>query len=317
MHHDTGYPIPPFHVAPSTHKIMWSVHMALLPAIFTLTYLQGTRWLGMLLFSIISAWMIEAAILALRGRKNKILTTLADGSASLTACLLMLSLPVMVPPWLVFIGLTFALVCGKHLYGGLGMNPFNPAMVGFCFLLISFPALMGQHSIGQLNFWSIFNEVDAATGATLLDNSRQFRISGAPISALPHNYAKQIVLALAWTSGGLWMAYKKYLDWKISASVILASLLTATIFWYCNQSQYLNPIQQLLSGAIIFGAFFIATDPVTAATTPLGRILFGILVGVLTITIRNIGNFPDGFAFAILLANATAPILDNLQPTYR
>lgn len=314
--------VPYFHVAPSTARIMWSVSLALLPGIAAQIYFEGSRWLAVLILAVASAYVIEGLLLALRGRSGKhIIRSLGDGSAALSALLLVLCLPANAPLWLIFCGIAFALICGKQLYGGLGMNPFNPAMVGYAFLLVSFPALMGQHSAESLGFFSIFQEhsqtIDAATAATILDSSRQARIAETALSSLSYDWTKPLLQGLAWTSGGLWLLWKGYADWKISATVLLSALISALIFWGYDSSQFLNPMQQLFSGALIFGAFFIATDPITASTTPLGRLLYATLIGSLCIAIRNLGNFPDGFAFAVLLANACVPILDNLSPRYR
>ena len=310
--------VPYFHVAPSSARIMWSVIAALLPGIAVQIYLEGSRWLGLLGIALMSAWLLEGSFLALRGRIGKqILFALKDGSAMLTTLLLTLCLPVLVPAWLVILGCAFALICGKHVYGGLGMNPFNPAMVGYCFLLVSFPAIMGQHSAESLDFFSLFNSVDARTAATLLDSSRQARIADTAVSQISATYLPSLMQAAAWSLGGIWLAWTKYLDWKISAAVLIAAFITAGLFWLYDSHAYLNPLQQLFSGALIFGAFFIATDPITAATTPLGRLLYALLIGILCIAIRNLGNFPDGFAFAVLLANAAVAILDNLSPKYR
>lgn len=318
IHRAQATGVPYFHVAPSSATIMWSVLLALLPGILIQTYLEGTRWLPLLCLAAASAWLIEGILLALRGKTGaQIILTLRDGSAILTAILLALCLPVLVPAWLVVFGVAFALICGKHLYGGLGMNPFNPAMVGYCFLIVSFPALMGQHSAEALNLFTFFQPIDATTSATLLDASRQARIAELPVNTIQSAWLAPLIQALAWTSGGIWLVKKGYIDWKISAAVLIAALITASLFWLYDSHLYLNPIRQLLTGALIFGAFFIATDPITAATTPLGRILYALLIGILCIAIRNLGNFPDGFAFAVLLANASVPILDNLSPRYR
>lgn len=318
IHRAQSTGIPYFHVAPSSTKIMWSVILALCAGIGVKLYVEGLRWLPLLGLAALSAFLIEGLFLALRGRTGaQIMLSLRDGSAILSALLLALCLPVLVPAWLVVLGVAFALICGKLLYGGLGMNPFNPAMVGYCFLLVSFPSLMSQHSAESLEFFSFFQEIDASTSATLLDSSRQARIAEISVRTLQSAWLVPLLQALAWTSGGIWLAYKKYLDWKISAAVLIAAFITASLFWIYDSHLYLNPLRQLFTGAIIFGAFFIATDPVTAATTPLGRILYALLIGVLCIAIRNLGNFPDGFAFAVLLANACVPILDNLSPRYR
>lgn len=315
IHQAKSTGVPHIHVATSTSALMWQVCAALIPGLLVLIFTQGTRWLGLLFIAILSAWLCEALILKLR-RKPDIHKTVLDGSATLTACLLVLSLPVMVPAWLVIFGVAFAIVFGKQLYGGLGSNPFNPAMVGYCFLLISFPALMSQHSDTPLSLSSLWQDMDATTAATLLDQTRQMRIGEEALVSVWPSFSELSVL-LAWLIGGLWLAWKRALDWRITAAVLIGILLSGGVFWAMNSSAYLNPLAQLFTGASLFGALFIATDPVTAATTPIGRWVYGVLIGGLCVCIRNLGNFPDGFAFAVLLANACVPILDSLtRPRY-
>lgn len=308
---------PVIHVAPSTATIMWHVNAALLPGIALLVWTQGSRWIGLLATAVISAWFFEALILKLRGKLH-ILRTLGDGSATLTALLLMLSIPVMTPPWLIIFGVGFAIVFAKQLYGGLGMNTFNPAMVGYAFLLVSFPALMGQHSAQSLSLFSLLQPVDATTSATILDQTRQLRIASTSVSEAQLISPNALWIQLAWIAGGVYLALKRYLSWQIVCATLLGIIVCASLFFWIDGEKYLTPWQQLISGASIFGAIFIATDPVSAATTPLGRWIYGFLVGILTIAIRNLGNFPDGLAFAVLLSNALVPIIDMLtQPRYR
>lgn len=303
--------------APSTRRIMWSVLLALLPGILMLCYYEGSRWLGNLGVALIAALCSEAFCLLLRRRP---LHPLHDGSALITGALLALSLPVSAPAWLIFLATAFAILFAKQLYGGLGMNPFNPAMVGYLFALISFPALMGAPPDSALPLTSLWQPVDATTAATLLDANRNLRIDDAPIRALWHSpaFTATIAVNLAWLLGGGWLLYKRYADWRIVVAVLTSLLLTASLFWLIDPARYLDPFSQLLAGASLFGALFIATDPVSAATTARGRWLYGILIGILVILIRNLGNYPDGFAFAVLLANAAVPLIDPLtQPRYR
>ena len=235
-----------------------------------------------------------------------------DGSVLVTAVLLALSLPVLAPWWIPLVGIAFAVLLGKHLYGGLGQNPFNPAMVGFAVLLISFPAQMSGMPAAPVSLFS----VDATSAATLLDHSRILRIAGEPLAALYPPWQQQL-LNLAWLTGGIWLTTTRAADWRLLVSTLIGATAAAFTFWLAMPLA-LNPYSQLMSGAIIFGACFIATDPVTAATTPRGRFLYGILVGALAIAIRNLGNFPDGVAFAILIANGLVPLIDPLtQPRYR
>ncbi|MDO4642479.1 MAG: RnfABCDGE type electron transport complex subunit D [Cardiobacteriaceae bacterium] len=300
---------PYIHTAPLLRNIMLQVAIALLPGIAILIYWQGSRWLWQIFFTVACAYALECAVLRLRGKS---LAPLRDGSALVTALLLVLSLPVLAPWWLLFIGTTFAILLGKHLYGGLGQNPFNPAMVGFAVLLVSFPALMSGMPtvpVSLLHF-------DATTAATLLDHGRTLRIEGKPLNLLYPPWQQQLLVA-AWLIGGIGLAITRAADWRLLISTLLGAGLCSLIFWL-HSTAALNPYSQLSTGAVIFCACFIVTDPVTAPTTPYGRWIYGLLVGALTIAIRNLGNFPDGVAFAILFGNCLVPIIDPLtQPRYR
>ena len=300
---------PYLHTAPPLRRVMLQVAAALIPGVLVLIWWQGSRWLGQLAVAVATAYACETAVLLMR---KKPLAPLRDGSVLITALLLALSLPVLAPWWLVALGTAFAVLLGKHLYGGLGQNPFNPAMVGFAVLLISFPAQMSGMPAAPVSLFS----VDATSAATLLDHSRILRIAGEPLAALYPPW-QQPLLNLAWLAGGIWLTTTRAADWRLLVSTLIGATAAAFTFWLAMPLA-LNPYSQLMSGAIIFGACFIATDPVTAATTPRGRFLYGILVGALAIAIRNLGNFPDGVAFAILIANGLVPLIDPLtQPRYR
>ncbi len=300
---------PYLHTAPPLRRVMLQVAAATLPGIAVLVYWQGSRWLGQLALTIAAAYALEAAVLWLR---RKPYAPLRDGSVLVTAVLLALSLPVLAPWWIALIGIAFAVLLGKHLYGGLGQNPFNPAMVGFAVLLISFPAQMSGMPAAPVSLFS----VDATSAATLLDHSRILRIAGDSLAALYPPWQQQL-LNLAWLAGGIWLTITRAADWRLLVSTLIGATAAALTFWLVMPLA-LNPYSQLMSGAIVFCACFIASDPVTAATTPRGRFLYGILVGGLAVAIRNLGNFPDGVAFAILIANGLVPLIDPLtQPRYR
>ncbi|MDO4777190.1 MAG: RnfABCDGE type electron transport complex subunit D [Cardiobacteriaceae bacterium] len=305
-------------VAPSSRRIMWTVAAALIPGILALVIHEGTRWLGNLAVAALAATCCEALVLKIRGKAH-ILATATDGSAFLTALLLALSLPVATPAWLIALATAFAILFGKQLYGGLGMNPFNPAMLGFAFALVSFPALTSQHFAEALSFGTLWQSpaaIDAISAPTTLDpvlNSQNAGEYRAAAIELP-----QLVTRLCWLAGGIFLLARRYADWRIATAVFLGIAFTALAFYGYDHTQHLDPITHLLAGASIFGALFIATDPVTASTTPRGRWIYGLIIGILTVCIRELGTFPDGFAFAVLLANALVPVLDPLtQPRYR
>lgn len=292
---------------------MWRVIISLLPAICLLTYFEGSRWLANLLLIALSAVFWEALILKMRGYSLKPAT---DGSIVLTAILLGLSLPVSAPAWLLILGSAFAVIFGKQIYGGLGMNPFNPAMVGYAFCLVSFPAIVGQHSVQTLDFMTLFNPPpDVISSATILDSVRNQRINQMPIQA---DFSHQaLIVNVAYLAGAFYLAKKRFLDFRLILAVLIGGFLTATVFYFVDKSAFLNPFYQLNAGALILGACYIATDPVTASTTIIGRWIYGFFIGTLAIIIRNIGQFPDGVAFAVLICNALAPILDPItKPKY-
>ena len=228
-----------------------------------------------------------------------------------------------------------AIVVAKHLYGGLGYNPFNPAMIGYVVLLISFPREMSSwlipQGIGQAHALSlietlqaIFNGLlpdrlaaDALTGATPLDALRTQLGLGLAVADIRNSPVFGIVAGSGWEwaasgflAGGLWLIYTRVAAWQIPAGLLSGLAVISTIFYLIDPQRYAPPWFHLWSGAAIFGAFFIATDPVTASTTPRGRLLYGAGVGVLTYIIRSFGGYPDGVAFAVLLMNIAAPTID-------
>lgn len=316
----------------STADVMRTVILALIPGIFALTYFFGPGHLIQIAIAGITAVGCEALVLKLR--KRPIGFYLKDYSALLTAVLLALSLPPYAPYWVTIIASAFSIIVAKHLYGGLGQNPFNPAMVGFALVLVSFPLpmtiswsapselLSNSISIGDA-FTAIFSSreaIDAFTMATPLDEYKhQVAISTADeIFANPlFKGAEQsnILLAWQWVSlgfllGGLFLIWKKIFTWHIPASLLVALLLCSSILGWDNDS-YVPLTLHMLGGATILGAFFIATDPVSASTTHLGKIIYGAGIGILIYVIRTWGAYPDAVAFAVLLMNFAAPFIDQ------
>ncbi len=272
-------------------------------------------------------------MLALRGRP--VVATVSDSSAVLTGVLLALALPPLAPAWLPVVGALFAIVVAKQLYGGLGYNPFNPAMVGYVVLLISFPREMTQWSapngldITQLGFtetlaWSLNGvlpaaiTLDAITLATPLDSVKTSLGLGqmlSEITATPkfgafggHGWEW---INVAYLLGGLYLIYRRLIDWRIPVGMLSALFIIALVFHGSDTDAFPAPLFHLFSGAAMLGAFFIATDPVSASTTPRGRLLFGAGIGVIVYVIRTWGGYPDGVAFAVLLMNMAAPTLDH------
>lgn len=308
---------------------MLSVLIALSPAILASLFFLGAGTLLHLLLAVSTALISETFILRLRKRPIKI--ALCDLSATVTAVLLALSLPVLAPWWITVNGTLFAIIIAKHLYGGLGHNPFNPAMAGYAFLLISFPQPMTAWLAFDapsltLNetFLLVFHETlpphlsfDALTRATPLDTVRtQLRLNQSlnQIHALPvfgwlagKSYQW---ISLSYLIGGIWLLKQKVIGWQIPAA-LLASLSGFALLGYLYDSvHFSSPLFHVFAGSSLLGAFFIATDPVTAATSNNGRLVYGCLIGILLYSLRTWGSYPDGLAFAILLANLAAPTID-------
>lgn len=318
----------------SVQKVMLTVILALVPGIAVSVAIFGVSVLIQLSLTITTALVVE--YLMLKWRARPVTPFLLDASAILTAMLLALSLPQTAPWWIAVSGTVFAIAIAKHLYGGLGYNPFNPAMAGYAFLLISFPALMTrwplpaslEHqplTIAQ-TLSAIFGGkdtrlpiVDAISGATPMDHLKtQLRLDHSTSDILLNSDLYGALagvgyqwVALAYLAGGLWLVYKRVISWHIPVAMILAIALLATIFNGINSSHYASPLFHIVAGATLFGAFFIATDPVTGATTPLGKILYGAGIGILVYVIRTWGGYPDSVAFAVLLMNITAPLIDK------
>ncbi|HRZ24956.1 MAG TPA: RnfABCDGE type electron transport complex subunit D, partial [Candidatus Contendobacter sp.] len=256
---------------------------------------------------------------------------LGDCSAVVTAWLLAVALPPLAPWWLTAIGVLSAIVVAKHLYGGLGYNPFNPAMIGYVVLLVSFPREMSTwlipHGVGQTQAMTLMETlqvifvgapmVDGLTGATPLDVLRTqmglglsvAEIRNSPVFGLVSGHGWEWA-ALGFLLGGLWLVYIRAADWRIPAGMLGGLAIISTVFYLINPQQYAPPWFHLWSGAAIFGAFFIATDPVTASATPRGRLIYGAGIGVLVYIIRAFGGYPDGVAFSVLLMNIAAPTID-------
>jgi len=319
------------YVAPgnSLRRLMLQVIVALLPGTLTYAWFFGPGVLINIVLAILFALGFEAAVLKLRARP--VLHQLGDCSAVVAAWLFALCLPMHAPWWLVLVGIGFTMIAGKHLYGGLGFNPFNPAMVGYVVLLISFPREMttwyapgpggGTLSLADSLAYSLgtadIQQWDALSSATPLDQvktglGRQLAMSDIRTSPVFGQLAGKgwEWISLAWLAGGLWLLATRTIRWHIPVALLLGVLAMASLFYLAEPARYASPLFHLLSGAVIIGAFFIATDPVTAATTDRGRIVYGLMIGALIYVIRVWGGYPDGVAFAVLLANMCVPFID-------
>lgn len=321
----------------SVSQIMFKVLLALLPGIATYVWMYGGAVLFSLILASVTALAAEALMLRLRGRPPG--PFLGDNSALVTAWLLALALPPLAPWWLVVVGTLFAIVVAKHLYGGLGYNPFNPAMVGYAVLLISFPALMTQWPApltlaqtsldlaDQLQYF-LFRTLpdgvlpDAISSATPLDYLKtQLKldlgmeaIRKAPLFGMLGGRGGEVV-AGAYLLGGLYLWQQRIISWHIPVAFLGMLALLAGGFHWARPEVHAGAVFHLFGGASMLCAFFIATDPVSGPTTPKGKLVFAAGIALLTWLIRTWGGYPDGVAFAVLLMNITVPLIDaHTQP---
>ncbi len=317
----------------SVTRVMLLVLACLLPGILTYVWHFGWGIVINLAWASILALALEAFALRLRGYPLK--PFLSDGSAVVTAWLLALSLPPLAPWWLMLVGMVFAIGVAKHLYGGLGQNIFNPAMVGFAVLIISFPAQMTQWAAPlalaaqPLNFGDslayIFGgglppgvALDAVVSATPLDTVRTGLLQQHTLGEI--HAASSIFggiggvggewVAAAYLAGGIALWAFRIVPWQVPVAFLAGIWLTAGFLHWADTGRYAAPWFQIATPSAMLGAFFIATDPVSGATTPRGRIIFGLGAGFLTVIIRVFGGYPDGVAFAILLMNLCVPLID-------
>lgn len=325
------------HMRPTTGVpiVMRTVVYALLPGLAAYVWSFGPGILVNLLAALIGAAGAEAAMLKLRGRE--ILPALADGSAAVTAALIAFSLPPLLPWWIPVTAAAVALVLGKHVYGGLGANPFNPAMVGYVVVLLSFPAEMVQWlaprgavadgqalSLAAHLSYALLGRlpggtaVDAVTQATPLDIVRLGlanmqtvgELRAGPLLGMLGGTGWQLTAACV-AIGGVFLLWRRVVRWQIPAAVLAGVALPSAALYLADTDRYPSPAFHLLNGATMLGAFFIATDPVTAPGTDRGRLCYGAGIGALTYAIRTWGGYPDGMAFAVLLMNATVPLIDH------
>ncbi len=312
----------------STAAVMRLVLLATLPGVIVLTQFFGFGTLVNIAWACIVALACEA--LALKLRKRPLAFYLNDGSALVTATLLAIAMPPGSPWWLILVGVAFSILIAKHLYGGLGYNPFNPAMVGYVVLLISFPVEMtswlaplgyqATNTPGLIEaLMACFspNSIDAITAATPLDLMKQNNsLLVENLWAQNQQFGRWGGLGWEWVNiafllGGCWLLYKRIFTWHAPVSMLLTLGLLASIFYDGGSSASGgSPLFHLLSGGTMFGAFFIVTDPVTSAVSVRGRLVYGALCGVLIYTIRSWGNYPDAVAFAVLIMNFAAPFID-------
>ncbi len=312
----------------SVRRVMLQVLLGLLPGVAAYVWLIGPILLLQLAIAMLAALAGEALMLGLR--RKPLALFLSDGSALVTAWLVALAFPPLAPWWLVAVGTLFAIVVAKQLYGGLGQNPFNPAMVAFAVCIVSFPALMSQWPALGLKLTlaeqvqivaGLAPRIDVMSGATPLDAIKTALKLGEGSVDVPTLLATQDVfgnfagrgwewVAVGYLLGGLWLWQRRIITWHAPLGFIAGLSLLAAVLWLWNPLQFANPVFHLFSGGAMLGAFFIVTDPVSGCTTPKGKLIFGLLAGVVAYTIRVFGGYPDGVAFSVLLLNLCVPVID-------
>ncbi len=318
----------------SVKKIMYGVVFAMIPAMLVSIYFFGWDALKVLVISAFACmffeWVIQKYII-----KGPI--TINDGSALVTGILLAFNLPSNLPIWIILIGAFVSIGMAKMSFGGLGKNPFNPALVGRVFLLISFPVQMTSWPIPKPLFGQKL--IDAVTGPTplgmikeglkndrtvqnIMENGNKAIVDGQEIVFKIPDYVNELVgfqggslgevSAIALIIGAIYMLFRKIITWHIPVSYLLSSFIFAGIAWLIDPSYYVNPLFHLVTGGLMLGVFYMATDMVSSPMSPKGQIVFGIGCGVITMVIRFWGAYPEGVSFAILIMNAFAPLINRV-----
>ena len=298
----------------NTNQIMRQVSYALALGVGAQVYFFGSSVLIQIFLACITGLITEAIFLRLRGSEIK--PAIIDGSVVLTAILLAISIPSIAPWWIIVLGVSFAVIFGKQIFGGLGNNPFNPAMLGYAFLLISYPMQMTQWPADYLSMGQavdvIFglSNIDGLTGATNLDHLKTQLTMGISIQELELNSISQLWINIGFLLGGIYLLLRRIIFWQIPVSLLLGVVVMSTALSLVDANQFASSLFHLVNGATMLAAFFIATDPVSASTTPSGRLIYGFLIGILIVIIRVFGGYPDAVAFAVLLLNITVPLID-------
>ena len=307
-------PSPHIHSKDSTRSLMLDVVIALLPAVIVSFVFYGWREILVMGVSVGSCVILEYAITRYLLHKN---STIGDLSAVVTGILLALNLPYTTPWWVVFIGAVVAMGIAKMTFGGLGQNIWNPALVGRVFLLVSFPTYMTTWGAPQ-------GVVDAVSGPTPLGAVQEGLMQGSSVqeimAANGYDYATMLyanlggsageACALALLAGFIYLCVRKVIKPWITLSIFGTVALTALIFWGVDPSRFTDPVFNLLTGGLVLGACFMATDYVTSPMSVWGGVIFGVGIGLLTMMIRYFGSYPEGVSFAILIMNSFVPLIN-------
>jgi len=312
----TVSPSPHLHSSDSVRKIMYRVILALVPAFLWSVFVFGWDAVRVTLIAVAACVGIEYL---LQRFVLKVTPTIMDGTAALTGLLLAFNVPASLPWWIILLGSFFAIAIAKTSFGGLGANIFNPALVGRVFMLISFPVHMTSWPAGR------GAGPDAVTAATPLGILKEGLVSGKPLSQIQGSLPDSVDLflgtmggslgeisALLLLAGGVYLLFRKVITWQIPVSILVTIALYAGIFWFISPEKYMDPLFHLLAGGAILGAVFMATDMVTSPMTGKAQLIYGAGIGIITMTIRLFGAYPEGISFAILIMNAFTPLLNSV-----
>ena len=296
---------------------MYGVVIALAPALAASVYFFGLGAIIVTLTSVLSCVLVEYLIQKYILKRKP---SISDGSAVVTGLLLAFNVPSNLPIYIIIIGAIISIGVAKMTFGGLGSNPFNPALVGRVFLLISFPVKMTSWPVPS---GFITGYTDAVTGATPLGIMSEGIKNGETVAALMEKIPSHMQLfygymggsmgeiaAVALIIGGIYMIWRKIITWHIPVTILLTVALFTGILWQADPTKFADPVFHLLTGGLMLGAIFMATDYVTSPMTPKGMIIYGIGIGVITVLIRTWGAYPEGVSFAILIMNAFVPLIN-------
>ena len=307
-------PSPHIHADVSTRSLMRDVVIALMPALLVSVVFYGWKELLVIGVSVASCVLLEYLITRFMLKKP---STIGDFSAVVTGILLALNLPATTPWWVVLIGAVFAIGVAKMTFGGLGQNVFNPAITGRVFLLVSFPTYMTHWEMPQGLFGA-----DAVTGATPLGQVKEGLLQGSTLSQiLDVDYLQMLLTniggsagelsAVALLAGFIYLLCRRVIKPHITLSIWVTVALVSLVFWLVNPERFTDPLFNLLTGGMILGSCFMATDYVTSPMSVMGGIVYGIGIGFITLMIRYFGSYPEGMSFAILIMNAVVPLLNR------
>ena len=313
----TVSPSPHIHKDESVSSLMYGVLLALVPALLVSIYVFGIGAIYVTILAVLSCVIFEFVIVKYMLKRP---ATILDGSAIITGVLLAFNLPTSIPWWAIIIGSLVAIAIGKLAFGGLGNNPFNPALVGRVFLLISFPVPMTSWPKAEAS-WTF---TDAISGATPLGALKEGIDAGIPMNEIVSELPPYLdffmgiqggslgeISGLALLIGFLYMLYKKIITWHTPIAMLGSIFLITGVFWILDPNVYMDPLFHIITGGVLLGAFFMATDYVTSPMTKKGMLIYGSGIGLITVVIRLWGAYPEGVSFAILIMNAFVPLIDK------